>query len=145
MDLEYINRRWKSFLAWKTLKWQQDANYIKGRLIIYAFWRKNTASEPNLPAIMRPPCCIFRTLAYKIPTFILISSRFMITYYLVYKIEKNKTEALSNFRGNEIPFNSTFLSFFVTMSDCESSEHSVSSENNSITVKGKFVPKIIQF
>lgn len=58
---------------------------------------------------------------------------------------KRKTEALSNFRGNEIPFNSTFLSFFVTMSDCESSEHSVSSENNSATVEGKFVRKITQY
>lgn len=54
---------------------------------------------------------------------------------------KRKNEALSNFRGNEIPFNSTFLSFFVTMSDSESSE----SENNSATVEGKFVRKITQY
>lgn len=54
---------------------------------------------------------------------------------------KRKNEALSNFRGNEIPFSSIFLSFFVTMSDSESSE----SENNSATVEGKFVRKITQY
>lgn len=83
MGLEYV----KAILSLKEVEMAARCKlHLRSFNNVYFGKNKNTASEPNLTAMQRQPCWIFRTLAYKKVTFILIYSRLMITYYLVNEI-----------------------------------------------------------